>query len=727
MFKRRLTYILFFILIFSAVFMFSSCGNKIKMKGDIKINFLSEEEYLSDNYAEVLKTRQKNGDVSNNQIGPDQKIFVVIDLDLSRIKRLDENFVGNLSIAFSSDFGSDFDYNVEDFPTSEYSTENNAIKVPFKIRDGKNNSRSMRFILSLKKHTGGDIKITPTFSFTPYYYNEKDQSISVSLNGKSNIDASASVMIDEDIYPDSLLEYRLSTDGSYYIVAGVGAEITDKIRIPVTHNGIPVKEIDSYAFSDVNYVKNVLMYEGLEKIGDHAFNGCVSVDSFVIPSSVSHVGSNAFANCKNTMFWCVSPSKPNGWSDDWTGENLGVIWNSSELFSQSDNKTYSFTFSAEKINSDSLIIPENYLGYSVTRIVGGSESRENENITYMVISSGVREIGDYAFYNFRGLNNIKFNAKSCKNVNNVFTNAGENVEGLSVTFGNSVNTIPGGLFAGSYVKNIDFGKTARIIGDSAFKGCTGITELTIPNSIATVGIYAFSGCTSIDKVYISDIANWCSITFSAQHLDGAYNQYTDNNPLQYADELYVNGVKVTEITVPSGITSLLSYVFCEFRGLTSITLPDTVTYIGEKAFYKCSSLSSVNIPSGVTMIDKNAFRECVSLKNLDIPNSVETVETFAFYGCTGLTSVYVNAGSIKDSAFQKCTSLYSAEIGASVTHIGKYVFEGCSSLSSLKFNDKNNWYMGNVKFEQDVKDASTNAKVFRNSQAWSSQNSWYKK
>lgn len=265
MFKRMLTNFLAFLLMLTALFSLSSCSNKIKLKASIKITFLSEAEYLSNNYEEILKTRQKAKDVSNNKVGPDQKIYVVIDLALSNIKKLGEDVEGNLSIALSSDFGSDFDYNVEDFPTSTHSETNNTINVPFKVRDGSNRKRTLRFIFSLKKHTDGDVKISSNFSVPYSFTNTKGKEKYINLNKGENPTASVTVNIDEDLQKESQLQYQLSSDGTYYSVIGLGTETGDKIVIPAKYKDIPVKEIASHAFMDAAHLKNVLLYEGLEK------------------------------------------------------------------------------------------------------------------------------------------------------------------------------------------------------------------------------------------------------------------------------------------------------------------------------------------------------------------------------------------------------------------------------------------------------------------------------
>ena len=176
------------------------------------------------------------------------------------------------------------------------------------------------------------------------------------------------------------------------------------------------------------------------------------------------------------------------------------------------------------------------------------------------------------------------------------------------------------------------------LGDYAFRGCSGLTSLTLPSGVTSIDEGAFSGCRGL-----------------------------------------------TSLTIPSSVTSIGEYAFSGCSGLTSLTLPSSVTSIGEYAFYGCSGLTSVNIPSGVTSIGWGTFQGCSGLTSLSIPSSVTKIGRFAFYGCSGLTSLTIPSSVTKigESAFQGCSGLTSLTIPSSVTSIGKNAFNGCSGLTSL--------------------------------------------
>ena len=182
------------------------------------------------------------------------------------------------------------------------------------------------------------------------------------------------------------------------------------------------------------------------------------------------------------------------------------------------------------------------------------------------------------------------------------------------------------------------------IGGYAFYDCSGLTSVTIPNSVTRIGGYAFYNCSSL-----------------------------------------------TSITIPNSVTSIGWGAFSDCSSLTSVTIPNSVTSIGEFAFYNCSSLTSVTISNSVTSIGICAFASCSSLTSVTIPNNVTRIEDSAFNGCSNLTSVTIpnSVTSIGGSAFYGCSRLTSVTIGSGVTSIGGYAFASCSSLTSISIDANN--------------------------------------
>ena len=175
------------------------------------------------------------------------------------------------------------------------------------------------------------------------------------------------------------------------------------------------------------------------------------------------------------------------------------------------------------------------------------------------------------------------------------------------------------------------GKTYTVtsIANDAFKGCTGLTSITIPSSITSIGSSSFDSCNNLNKVNISDILSWCKITFA--------NSLA--NPLYYAKKLYLNGTLVTKLEIPSAITEIKNYTFYNCTSISTIVFPSGILKIGNSAFVNCSNMTSVTIPNSVTTIDENAFNGCTGLASLTIGSSVGSIGNYAFGNCTGLKSV----------------------------------------------------------------------------------------
>ena len=232
----------------------------------------------------------------------------------------------------------------------------------------------------------------------------------------------------------------------------------------------------------------------------------------------------------------------------------------------------------------------------------------------------------------------------------------------SVTIPESVTSIGADAFQDcSGLTSITIPESVTSIGEAAFSGCSGLTSVTIPESVTSIGNYAFAACSGLTSITIPE-----SVTSIGQ---GAFDYC----------------LSLTSVTIPEGVTSMDYGAFWGCSGLTSVTILEGVTSIGEKAFAYCSGLTSVTIPESVTSIGDGAFVGCSSLTSLAIPNSVTTIGEQAFAYCSGLTSVTIpeDVTSIGSSAFERCSSLTSVSISGNVTSIGENAFKGSSSLTSF--------------------------------------------
>ncbi|MCH5184876.1 MAG: leucine-rich repeat protein [Oscillospiraceae bacterium] len=263
------------------------------------------------------------------------------------------------------------------------------------------------------------------------------------------------------------------------------------------------------------------------------------------------------------------------------------------------------------------------------------------------------------------------------------------------------------------IKNITVNNGVTTIGSYAFSDCGRLTSITIPSALTSIGKRAFEYSSSLTDIYISDWAAWFDVSF-----DDLYS-----NPLFYVKNIYINGKRITDIIIPSGVTSIGNYAFAGYSDFTNITIPDGVTSIGDSAFEYCSGLTSITIPDSVTNIGNSAFSACSGLTGITIPPGVTRIRERAFYGCSDLKSITIPPGatSIDGYAFYGCSGLTGITIPDSVTSIGSYAFYDCTGLTSVYISDlaaylnmffadaeanpmcyANNLYVNNARVEGDL-------------------------
>ena len=122
-----------------------------------------------------------------------------------------------------------------------------------------------------------------------------------------------------------------------------------------------------------------------------------------------------------------------------------------------------------------------------------------------------------------------------------------------------------------------------VIDKNAFYNCTGLTSVTIPASVTSILHEAFHYCNNLEAVYISNLAAWCNIRFGDSFA----------NPLYYANNLHLDGKPITELVIPDGVTQIKFCAFICCDSLTSVAFPASVTSVGQAAFLDCNSLNNV--------------------------------------------------------------------------------------------------------------------------------------
>ena len=298
------------------------------------------------------------------------------------------------------------------------------------------------------------------------------------------------------------------------------------------------------------------------------------------------------------------------------------------------------------------------------------------------------------------------------------TFASTEVNGIYYNFSGTEATVVSG--PGNYTGDVTIpasvssgGNTYSVtsIGNKAFR-YSGLTSVTIPNSVTSIGSYAFDGCSGLTSVTIGNsVTSILTCAFSG--CSGLTSVTIGNSVTSIGNSAFSGCSGLTSITIPNSVKSIGSSAFSGCSGLTSINIGNNVRIIGHSAFSGCSGLTAITIPNSVTSIGESAFSWCSGLTSIIIPNSVTSIGNYAFNGCSGLTSITIpnSVTSIASSAFSGCSGLTSVTIdsndllsgtsssynmrsyfgsqvktyilGNNVKSIGNSAFHSCSGLTSV--------------------------------------------
>lgn len=214
-----------------------------------------------------------------------------------------------------------------------------------------------------------------------------------------------------------------------------------------------------------------------------------------------------------------------------------------------------------------------------------------------------------------------------------------------------------------------------IIDDEAFRNCTDLTSILIPNSIISIGSFSFQNCSMNSITIPQSVSSVGEFVFTGCKRLTTINVDSDNPKFQSVSGIlfdkkqtilycYPAGKKESNYTIPDGVCSIEEGAFYYCDALTSIVIPNSVTSIDACAFEKCSGFTSITIPNGVISIGNYAFCECSELTTISIPNSVTSIGMFSFYKCSSLTTITIPKSviSIGEGSFMTCKNLTSINV-----------------------------------------------------------------
>lgn len=549
--------------------------------------------------------------------------------------------------------------------------------------------------------------------------------------------------ITEITFPDSLLAIQTG--------AFSGCTALEKVKLPQS-----VLKIADNTFHGCSALQEIRMPDQIESIGAEAFRGCAAIKNISLPANLTELGDGVFQECVELQ----RINLPAGITD--IPDNIFSGCAALQQVSIAGNVTGIGNYAFAKCTQLKIAaVPE-----TVTEI-GNYAFSGCEAIQNIKLPQKMTQIGSYAFQGCVGLTNMEIP----KNVTTIGAAAFSGCSGLkSMTLpfagysssASSEKSLFGYIFgSSSYMGGVatkqyhssgyqtyylpESLKTVTVTGGQilygTFYNCTGITSLSIPDSLAEISDYAFYNCAGIEKMTLpKDLTKIGKCAFSG--CSGLKQLIFPLSLESIGTYAFSDCSSLQDISIPGKVTGIESHLFSGCTSLKSIDIPDGVKTIGTFAFSDCSSMTDIKVPDSVTEIGSAAFSGCSSLQSMTLPfvgtgnnqtasssktlfgyifgsknytggTAVKQVYSYsasgvtyyipaslksvkvtgspvlygAFFGCSGLTHLELpeNLTEVRDYTFYQCSGLEEISLPAGVTNIGTYAFGSCTGMKYVTF------------------------------------------
>jgi len=506
------------------------------------------------------------------------------------------------------------------------------------------------------------------------------------------------------------------------------AHSTDYVTFKMGDN---VKYIEEQAFQ---YTKNLKIEfsNSLLEIGKCAFQGNTGFDATVVmPDTVTTIADQAFKSCTTIKDFYFGRDMANFGIKMFDG-NKSVELHFSESntnYKIEDGVIYSFDMTKAILFCSTDTTITSYAMPNTVKEVSPSFLESNSKITSLSLSTSLEKVGENAFKSMSKVTSELVLPSTLKEVGASAFYGMSNVSKINIP--TSLTYIGDSAFSGlaaAQIEEVTLNSDIEYLGTSAFynckllkkatvnhalseslfKSCTGLTSVSLADSISELPISVFEGCSSLEVLNVPASLT----TISKYALKGtAISEFTLPSSLTTLDTYALSETSIKEVIVPSSVTNFGDHVFAKSSvesvaintnieklpdftftncaSLTSVTLPTTIKEYGEGVFSSCSALTSFNVDDNVTILGEKTFSDCTSLVSVHLSENLETIGSQTFSGCSSLTTVNIPSKleELPYMQFYKCSSLTSIEIPTNISEIKGAMLQNSAITSfTLKEN-----------------------------------------
>ena len=444
------------------------------------------------------------------------------------------------------------------------------------------------------------------------------------------------------------------------------------------------------AYPAGNPAENYTVLDGTQKIGVAAFYGSWNLRGVTVPAGVDEFYEYAFFDCEKVYVYSLPDTLetvgPYSMAKNYSLSSVSLpdsVMNIGRYAFAYDSSLYTVY-----ISDTSKLARISFASFALS------------GIQTMRIPANVSTVAQYAFEGCKQLTSVTFAAGSkLQSISAYFFLGCDSIQNIIFENGSALTSIQAhGLEGMKNLTSIDFGD-ARLtnIDNYAFRYCSSLATLNLPDTLINIGRFAFYKCTALSSLTVPEtiehIGSYafhgtdnCALYFSGAELPFYLDENWDDGLSGY----YVGVSQTVEsgdwkyAILKNGKTAILEYLGnAKNIDLRTLNIGE-ITTIGGYAFYG-KNLESIILPESLTQIQRYAFAENTALAGITIPANVKYIAKYAFHntGIMNLTFMGSNVSVIEQYAFAYTRKLTSVTLPAGIVKLGTYVFYRSGIESAL--------------------------------------------